>query len=115
MADPIEAGPERTTRSDICDQVGRSVGSLWQRRFGSRPSSVSTEYVGDVVRCRIEPGQADGEDSAEAEAPIPARVYEQEAQAAVARLTSRKVAAFVAKQPNNDPATTNVFILERAR
>ena len=104
------------SRNDICDQIGRAVGSLWQRRSGVRPSNVATEYVGDVVRCTIEQG---AEAPAEAEAEtrddpraIPANGYDHEARAAVAKLTGRTVVGYIAKPVPAGSTAKNAFILE---
>ena len=121
MSGPSPASStERTSRSQISDEVARAVGALWQRRSGVRPASVTTEYVGDVVRCTIEPGadaEPSGDDAEEAAVELlPAYRYEQEAQASVSRLTGRTVRAFVAKSGKTaDLAVTNAFILERTR
>jgi hypothetical protein len=119
MPDPSGQGSvSGATRAEACDQIGRAVSSLWQRRSGVRPASVSTEYVGDVVRCQIEQGEGP-EDAADADTEdagvdaLGARGYQLQAQAAVRRLTGRKVLAFVAKS-EGEPAT-NAFILEARR
>ena len=119
MGDPSEeASPARTARADVCDQIGRSVGSLWQRRSGIRPASVSTEYVGDVVRCEIRQGEStrDADDGAEEEnvSTLNASGYQHGAQAAVERITGRSVRAFIAKR-DKGPGTTQAFILEPLR
>ena len=122
MADPAqENGQANPTKEQLCDQIGRAVGSLWQRRSGVRPPSVTTEYVGDVVRCTIEPGaplaEAEaGDETAADPAALGERGYEDEAQAAVRRLTGRSVKAFIAKpakRSSEKANTTNTFILER--
>jgi hypothetical protein len=120
MSGPSPASStDRSSRSQISDEVARAVGALWQRRSGVRPASVTTEYVGDVVRCTIEPGadaEPTGEDGdASAQELLPAYRYEQEAQASVSKLTGRNVTAFVAKADKKDLAVTNAFILERTR
>lgn len=118
MEDPNRGAviPARN-RDDVCDEIGRAVGSLWQRRSGTRPASVDTEYVGDVVRCTIEQGipaeVAEGESET---TPAPAQGgYDQEAKAAVARLTGRTVVGFIAKRVPDGAPATNAFILEANR
>lgn len=105
---------DRPTRSQLCDQVGRAVGSLWQRRSGVRPASISTEWVGDVVRCTIEEGEpaADADDAGQQDG-LEVRPYEDEAQAAVRRVTGRSVIGFVSKTGKKDSAVTQAFILAK--
>lgn len=119
MGDPNQgASVTYASRPEVCEQIGRAVGTLWQRRSGVRPAGVDTEYVGDVVRCTIEQGEAPEAD-ADADAPatdsIDAGGYQFEAQAAVARLTGRTVVGFVAKRVPNGVPATNTFILEAAQ
>lgn len=108
-------------RSDVCDQIGRAVGTAWQRRSGTRPANVETEYDGDVIRCTIEQGTESAEESTD-EAPAAANPnapevggYDQEAKAAVARLTGRTVVGFVVKKVKTGDAATNTFILDPIR
>ena len=114
MEDPqARATASSSSRPEICDEIGRAVGSLWQRRSGVRPASVSTEYVGDVVRCTIEQGdgaQADAEGDEAQE--MGANAYDHEARAAVAKLTGRTVVGFIAKPVPAGAPATNSFILE---
>ena len=121
MDDPSQQeSPARSSKDQVCDEIGRAVGSAWQRRCGVRPTSVSTEYVGDVVRCTIEPGDPAAAESEDSEtvpetASLGDRSYEHEAQSAVRRLTGRTVKGFVAKEGKGPSGVTNAFILERVR
>lgn len=121
MSDPNQgASVTYASRPEVCDQIGRAVGSLWQRRSGVRPAGVNTEYVGDVIRCTIEHGEApevaaDADVEAPATDSIDAGGYQFEAQAAVARLTGRTVVGFVAKRVPSGAPATNTFILEAAQ
>jgi hypothetical protein len=109
-----QASVDLPTRTQLCDQVDRAVGSLWQRRFGARPASISTEWVGDVVRCTIEEGEAPAEtEDAAPQDRLEARPYEDEAQAAVRRVTGRSVIGFVSKSAKNDSSVTQAFILAK--
>ncbi|MGH2954737.1 MAG: hypothetical protein ACRDK9_12135 [Solirubrobacterales bacterium] len=118
MRDPSEkASAAPATRAEVCDEIGRMVSSIWQRRSGVRPAGVSTEYVGDAVRCEIRQGESPpdvaGDETEDASiGSFDSRGYQHEAQAAVKRLTGRTVLAFIAKQGENGSAK-NVFILER--
>jgi len=105
MSDPSPEAPPAPD-SQIGDEIGRAVGTIWQRRGGARPKLVSTEVSGDVIRCVIEEGADDdgaGDDAA------------QEATAAVARITKRTVSAFIAKRDAKSGVATQTFILERLR
>ena len=117
MADPQHEPVAGTpAESEVCAEIGRAVGSLRQRSSGARPASVRTEYVGDVVRCTIEDGPpSDAEDDATTgdSAALGSRRYRAGAEAAVTRVTGRRVVGFVAKSA--DDATLNTFILERVR
>jgi hypothetical protein len=104
MVDPNES-TAGSPESSVCEEIGRAVGSLRQRSSGERPTSVRTEFVGDVVRCTIEEKDHDGSASTS---------YRSQAEAAVARLTKRRVVGFVTK-PGPDDATLNSFILEPVR
>lgn len=108
-----QANPDLPTRSQLCDQVGRAVGTLWQRRSGVRPASVSTEYTGDVVRCTIEEGEAPADTEDAPQDRLEARPYEDEAQAAVRRVTGRPVIGFISKSAKKDSAVTQAFILAK--
>jgi hypothetical protein len=118
MREPSNETSGSPTRADLCVEIDRMMTSLWQRRSGVRPVSVSTEYVGDVVRCRIEEGESppDGDDAPEVAIvnSIDTRGYKHEAQGLVERLTKRRVLGFIAKHPD-DHLSTNAFILEAVR
>lgn len=121
MEDPNRGaviGPRN--KDEVCDQIGRAVGTAWQRRSGARPASVETEYDGDVIRCVIEQGAEPAEPTEEPAAAElvdgkPIGGYDQEAKAAVARLTGRTVVGFVAKKVKTGDPATNTFILEANR
>ncbi len=119
MSDPSTAPAESRsqTRDDVAKEIGRSLSSIWQRRDGARPVTIETEYVGDVVRCVVEQGEApppeDGEEPVESS--TDSKGYGREAQATVARLTKRSVSAYIAKRNAKTGQATNTFILERIR
>lgn len=108
-----EAQAPRSAQVALCDEIGRAVGALWQRRCGVRPSTISTEYVGDVVRCTIDEG-SDSADPAALDDLLDDRHYEREAQAAVRRLTGRPVMGFTQKRATAGTQVKNAFILARA-
>jgi hypothetical protein len=118
MPDPTPEAETQSAASQVCDEIGRAVGSLWQRRSGVRPNSVETVYVKDVVRCTIDRGP-EPEPDADAE---PAKdnalgplAYQRLAAVAVSDLTGRTVTGFVAKRVKDGEPATNSFILEPVR
>ncbi len=114
MSDPeSDAIAEPAAQEEICDEIGRVVGSIWQRRGGVRPSAVRTEVDGDVIRCVIEEGEAD-EDAPEG-ASTESNAYRHEATSAVSRITKRSVSAFINKRDAKTGVATQTFILERVR
>jgi hypothetical protein len=108
-----EATEPRPSQVQLCDEIGRAVGTLWQRRCGVRPTSVSTEYRGDVVRCTIDEGKAAEGDGDDPEL-IGQTRYENEANAAVRRLTGRTVMGFTEKRAKGSDSVATAFILARA-
>ena len=90
----------------ISTEIARSVGSIWERRSGTRATSVSTTIEGDAVRCTIEGGEAgDGTSTG----------YQHEASAAVTRISKRKVCAYIDKRDKQTGVATQTFILDPVR
>ena len=125
MSDPKTVA-EPAAETTVASEIARSVGSIWQRRVGTRPANVSTEINGDAIRCVIEEGEAlpaEPEPAADAEvdpdAPVfggtDTNAYRHEASAAVARITKRTVSAYIAKKDKKTGNSTQTFILERIR
>ncbi len=115
MDDPSATRGDNARRAEICEEVGRVVSSAWQHQFGVRPRGISTEYVGDVVRCSITETEAtEAEEAVPAATASTASSYERDAQIAVSRVTGRKVVGFIAKPAGDKNPMTNAFILERA-
>ncbi len=111
---------EETPRASVTAEIERSVGSIWQRRSGTRPSSVNTEINGDSVRCVIEEGEPEAaEPVTDGDAPelagTDSNAYQHEASAAVSRITKRTVSAYIAKRDSKTGHPTQTFILERIR
>jgi hypothetical protein len=122
MPDPSPETDTRSSNTQVCDQIGRAVGSLWQRRSGVRPASVHTEFINDVVRCTIDRGEEpEVEADADAEAPngssdsLGDLAYRRLAQVAVSEATGRTVTGFIAKRVKDGEPATNAFILEPVR
>jgi hypothetical protein len=117
MSDPSPEPP--TSGSQTGDEIGRAVGTIWQRRAGTRPKVVNTEVSGDVIRCVIEEGtpeEGDTEEESTAKRPLgDSSAYRHEATAAVSKITNRNVAAFIAKRDAKSGMATQTFILERLR
>jgi hypothetical protein len=120
MSDPKATADEAAPETSVATEIGRSVGSIWQRRAGTRPANVSTEINGDAIRCVIEEGEAVPEEAAaDEEAPelggTDTNAYRHEASAAVSRITKRTVSAYIAKTDKKTGHATQTFILERVR
>jgi hypothetical protein len=115
MSDPSSAPAISRTREEVAEEIGRSLSSIWQRRGSFRPAAVETEYVGDVVRCVMERGESPAEDDAAGAGPTDANGYGREAQATVARLTRRSVAAYIPKRNAKTGNASTTFILEPVR
>jgi hypothetical protein len=88
----------------ITDEIARSLSSIWQRRTGERPNSISATFDGEVVRCAIEADEQEVDSG-----------YRQEACAAVTRIAHRKVSAYIASTDADTGAATQKFIFERMR
>jgi hypothetical protein len=116
MPDPSSETDVQSSSSQACDQIGRAVGALWQRRAGVRPTSVHTEFVNDVVRCTIDRGdEATADTETAASDSLGDLGYQRLAQVAVAEATGRTVTGFVAKRVKEGEPATNSFILEPVR
>lgn len=123
MSDRDATAPgDETATASVSDEIGRTVGSIWQKRTGTRPANISTEINGDAIRCVIEAGEAapvDPEAEVDPDAPVvggtDSNAYRHEANAAVARITKRTVSAFIAKRDKKTGVATQTFILERIR
>ena len=95
------------TAESTSTEIARSVGSIWERRCGTRAANVSAEIDVNAVRCTIEGGEAsEGTDS---------NGYKHEASAAVARITKRTVSAYIAKRDKQTGVATQTFILDPVR
>ena len=107
-------------QTSVSTEIGRAVGSIWQRRTGARPTSVDTKFDGDRISCVIAAGKPTAEETAELAgrdpvAGIDSNAYRHEASSAVARITKRTVSAYIAKGDKQSAQATQIFILERAR
>ena len=113
MTNPIDQEP------DLSAEIERSLGSIWQRRRGARPASISAEVRSDAIRCAIKPGEpAPTPDDAEIEAADEPRAsdaysFRVESIAAVTKITHRRVSAFIDKVDPKSGVAQQTFLLER--
>jgi hypothetical protein len=98
MSNPTEGSGESPQT-----QLSRSLVSLWEGHSGARPKSITTEITGNVVRCEID---------SEAETPDSAG-YRHAATSTVARITGRRVTAFIPKRDKGRNPEVETFVLER--
>jgi len=99
------------------DEIARSLGAVWHRFSGHRPKTMNVEVTRDAVRCVIEEGPS--EDSADDE-PVAgpglgSRRFDYDATAAVARVTGKRVVAFIPKRDGKTQVVTQTYILDRPR
>ncbi len=99
------------------DEIGRSLGSLWQRFSGERPTSTSVEMRQDGVRCVIQEGAADAEAQDPDETTDDPRLspagLKHNATTAVARITGKRVVAFIVKRDKEAKTSTQTFLYDR--
>jgi hypothetical protein len=101
------------------DELARSLGSVWHRFSGQRPKSTNVEIEKDVIRCVIEENSPEplleegGESTVDADASPDSRRFDYNATAAVARVTGRRVIAFIPKHDKKALTCTQTFILDR--
>ncbi len=114
---PIEAAPE------LSEQLARSLNSIWERHASARPGSSNVELSGDVVRFKLTgavglPDPEPNADGADADADDgPARSpdsasYRNEATAAVAKITHRRVRGFIPSRNGDTHEASDTYILE---
>ncbi|MFL5870556.1 MAG: hypothetical protein ACJ75R_05705 [Solirubrobacterales bacterium] len=113
MSEP--GSDEQLSPDDVSQEIERALSSIWQRRTGARPTSVTAEMSGNSVRCAIAPGDEDAEHEPSDEAGTDSNAYRQEATTAVRRIMRRKVVAYIAKRNTKANLDTQTFILERAQ
>jgi hypothetical protein len=105
---------------DASSEIARSLGSVWLRFSGQRPKSTTVEMGEDVVRCVIEERAPDlGADEASDEPDGDPRLspagFKHNATAAIARITGRRVIAFIVKRDDETEVSTQTFLLDRPR
>jgi hypothetical protein len=108
MSNPTrEPAAEPVVHDEISQEIARSLSSIWQRRTGVRPTSITADFSGDVVKCAIDGGDPSAETDSSG--------YQHEACAAVTRIVRRKVSAYIPSVDSSTGIATQKFIFERIR
>jgi uncharacterized protein YbcI len=101
--------------------LSESLGSLWARYAGKRPTSARTDIRGNVVTCVLVDAVASfnrsmvapqGHDTVRGVGKLTPATYRREAVAAVVRLTRQRVASFVSSHDRDTDVATEIFTLE---
>jgi len=106
---------------NLSAQLTNTLGSLWARYAGKRPTKVRTVIRGNVVTCRLIDAVGDfnkstispqtGASVGGLGKPTQAH-YERDAVAAVVGLTRQRVTSFVSSHDRDTDVATEVFTLE---
>jgi uncharacterized protein YbcI len=101
--------------------LSESLGALWARYAGKRPTSARTDIRGNVVTCVLVDAVGDfnrsmiapqAHDTVRGVGKLTPAAYRREAVAAVVRLTRQRVASFVSSHDRDTDVATEVFTLE---
>ena len=120
MSEPTDEAPSAgSRRADLSEELSRSLGSIWQRHAGGRPETTSVEISGDVVKYVMEGAVSNidtepsvDESGAEVLRSPSSTRYQNEAIAAVRRITRRRVRGFIPKRDEKSDLATDTYILE---
>jgi hypothetical protein len=102
-------------------EVTASLRSVWRKYAAESPEEAETQIRGRVVRCVLQDAVSEFDkgmtaaaelDDDEAARRLTPNRYRREASAAVARVTKRRVMAFVSDHDADTDVATEVFILE---
>ncbi len=108
---------ERSRNDATSDEIARSLGSLWQRFSGQRPKSTSVEMKRDGVRCVIEEGtgqvEAEDPDETSDDPKLSPAGLKHNATTVVARITGKRVVAFIVKRDKEAKTSTQTFHYDR--
>ncbi len=121
MPNPGDQPADSTPRnSDHSLEIERSLSSIWERRTGVRPASISAEVRSDAVRCAIKPGEpkaVEDDDAEEADDEETGNAYSfrHESIAAVTKIMHRPVSAFIDREDPKQGTAQQTFIFERSR
>ena len=120
MNDPTANSVVELDGSELSDEISRSMGSVWARHTGERPTSISTEVGTDRVRCVIT-GElapaADEADEPDAQPAVLLTVSAQRSEAieSVRRATHRRVVGFISRRDDDAGTSTQTFVLDGRR
>ena len=101
--------------------LSESLGSLWARYAGKRPTSARTDIRGNVVTCVLVDAVASfnrsmiapqAHDTVRGVGKLTPATYRREAVAAVVSLTHQRVASFVSSHDRDTDVATEIFTLE---
>jgi uncharacterized protein YbcI len=101
--------------------LSESLGSLWARYAGKRPTSARTDIRGNVVTCVLADAVASfnrsmiapqAHDTVRGVGKLTPATYRREAVAAVVRLTRQRVASFASSHDRDTDIATEIFTLE---
>jgi hypothetical protein len=120
MSDAVETkGLSGHPRAEVSEELSRSLSAIWQRHAGARPSAVAVEMNGNVVKfvmegaiSSIDTEPTEDEDGEPVVHSPNSTRYKNEATAAVARITRRRVRGFVPKRDKKSDVATDTYILE---
>jgi hypothetical protein len=118
LSEQEQAADQEESRVDgTTDEIARSLGTVWSRFSGQRPTSTSVEIQQNSVKCVIEEGTPDTEADEDEEGfddpRLSAAGLKQNATAAITRITGRRVVAFIDKRDKETETSTQTFLLER--
>ncbi len=120
MSNPTDQVPSAARRRvDLTEELSRSLGSIWQRHAGGRPTATSVELSSDVIKYVMEGAVStidteptvDESGNEVLRSPSSNR-YKNEAIAAVSRITRRRVRGFIPKRDEKTDLATDTYILE---
>jgi hypothetical protein len=120
MSDPnAGAVSTRVPQAELNSELTRTLGGIWQRHAGGKPSDTTTEISSNSIKFVLNDAvsgigseRAEGDDGSRS--PNTTR-YRNEATAAVRRITGRKVTAFVPKRDAKTDVASDTYVLERPR
>ena len=122
MSDPAgtqSSDQEAAPRSELCDEISRSIGTIWRENGGGRPS-ITTKVRGDRVRCVVtvnaEEPDADADDTEDdgIERSTDSVRYRNNVMRAIGKSTRRRVLAYIPKLDKETNVRTEIFIVDRS-
>jgi hypothetical protein len=116
LLDQEQAADQEESRVDrTSGEIAQSLGTVWCRFSGQRPTSTSVEVRQNSVKCVIEEGtpHTEGDEEGFDGPRLSAAGLKQNATAAITRITGRRVVAFIPKRDKDAETSTQTFLLER--